>query len=74
MWRRWRSAGTRLEQVERQGKNQVNRQHEHTDEPRRAAAVGYVGAILATILHHEGVPMLSLEEAQQYLRQHGIDC
>ena len=41
MWGRWRSAGNRWQQIEGQGKNQVNHQHEHTDEPRGAAAVGH---------------------------------
>jgi hypothetical protein len=33
----------------------------------------YVGAILATILHHEGVSFLSLEECQEYLRKQRSD-
>ena len=34
----------------------------------------YVGGILATILRHEGVTFMSLEECQEYLRDQGVDC
>ena len=32
----------------------------------------YVGGILATILHHEGVTFMTLEECQEYLRRQGV--
>ena len=32
----------------------------------------FVGGILATILKHEGVTLMSLEECQEYLRQQGV--
>ena len=34
----------------------------------------YVGGIFATILQHEGVPLMTLEECQEYLRNQGVDC
>ena len=34
----------------------------------------FVGDILAVILHCEGIPVMSLGEYQEYLRQEGADC
>jgi hypothetical protein len=34
----------------------------------------FVGDIFATILHHEGIPVMNMDEYQEYLRQEGADC
>jgi hypothetical protein len=34
----------------------------------------FVGDILAVILHHEGIPVMTVDEYQEYLRQEGADC
>jgi threonine/homoserine/homoserine lactone efflux protein len=34
----------------------------------------FVGGILATILRHEGVTFMTLEECEEYLRRQGVEC